>query len=282
MNAHGFDAMGCEIAVGGASPRARRAIEALFHERELIFSRFIADSELNRVNAGAGRFVLVSPLFAETLRIALRAAEETHGLVEPTLGAALVAAGYTRDPATLLPDPRPVGPVEGARPVFALGRVVGVPPGVLLDLNGVVKALAVDDGLALLEADGFVSAGGDVATRGPLTVALPGGGAVTLHRGALATSGTTKRRWMRGGELQHHLLDARTGRPASSRWASVTACGATCLAADVAAKAGFLAGDLGPSWLDARGIPARFVGVNGGIHTNDPWERSMREAIGCI
>ena len=74
VNAHGFDAMGCEIAVGGASPRARRAIEALFHERELIFSRFIADSELNRVNAGAGRFVLVSPLFAETLRIALRAA----------------------------------------------------------------------------------------------------------------------------------------------------------------------------------------------------------------
>ena len=96
MNAHGFDAMGCEIAVGGASPRARRAIEALFHERELIFSRFIADSELNRVNAGAGRFVLVSPLFAETLRIALRAAEETHGLVEPTLGAALVASGIMR------------------------------------------------------------------------------------------------------------------------------------------------------------------------------------------
>ena len=53
----------------------------------------------------------------------------------------------------------------------------------------------------------------------------------------------------------------------------MTACGATCLAADVAAKAGFLAGDLGPAWLDARGIPARFVGVDGGVLTNDPWER---------
>jgi FAD:protein FMN transferase len=282
VNEHGFGAMGCEIVVGGASPREGRAIEELFNERELTFSRFITGSELNRVNASAGQLVLVSPLFAETLRVALQVAEETHGLVEPTLGAALVAAGYTRDPATLIPDPRPVGPVEGARPVFALGRVVGVPPGVQLDLNGVVKALAVDDALALLDGAGFVSAGGDVATRGPLTVALPGGGAVTLHQGALATSGTTKRRWLRGGELQHHLLDARTGRPASSPWTLVTACGSTCLAADVAAKAGFLAGEAGPDWLDARGIPARFVGIDGEIYTNDGWERSMRETVTCI
>lgn len=282
MNDHVFEAMGCEIVVGGASAGECRAIEELFHARELVFSRFIPDSELNRVNASAGRLALVSPLFAETLRIALQAAEETGGLVEPTLGAALVAAGYTRDLAMLTPDPRPVGPVNGARPVFALGRVVGVPAGVQLDLNGVVKALAVDDALAVTSGEAFVSAGGDVATRGQLTVALPGEEAVTLQRGALATSGTTKRWWRRGGEVQHHLLDPRTGRPASSPWASVTACGATCVAADIAAKAGFLAGSDGPAWLDERGIPARFVGVDGEVRTNQHWARSMREPVACI
>ena len=38
-------------------------------------------------------------------------------------------------------------------------------------------------------ATGFVSAGGDLATRGELVVALPGEGTVTLRSGALATSG---------------------------------------------------------------------------------------------
>jgi thiamine biosynthesis lipoprotein len=276
-----FDAMGCEIALGGAAAHARDAIARLFHTRELVFSRFIADSELNRVNGSAGRPTLVSPLFAETLRIALDAEEETGGLVTPTLGGALVAAGYTRDSAVLTPDPRPVGPAEGAQRIVVLGRVVGLPPGVQLDLNGVVKSLAVDDAMALFRGDGFVSAGGDVATRGPLTVALPGGGAVSLQRGALATSGSTKRRWLRGGQIQHHLLDARTGRSAMSPWASVTACGATCVAADVAAKAGFLAGDDGPAWLDGRAIPARFVGSDGAIVTNERWARSISEAVAC-
>jgi len=101
---------------------------------------------------------------------------------------------------------------------------------------------------------------------------------VELRQGALATSGRTKRRWLRGGELQHHLIDPRTGRPSRSPWTEVTACGATCVAADVAAKAGFLLGEDGPAWLDARGIPARFLREDGATRTTLAWERGMREA----
>lgn len=279
---HRFDAMGCEIVVKGGTLRAHRAIERLFGEREQVFSRFIPGSELNRVNERAGRFTLVSSLFADTLRAALQAAEETDGLVAPTIGAALEAAGYTRDSSELDADPGPPGPATpGASAVFTVGRVVGVPAGVRLDFNGVVKSQAVDDALALLPGEGFVSAGGDLAARGPITVALPAGGSVSLHHGALATSGSTKRQWLRGGEVQHHLIDPRTGRPAVTPWAEVTACGATCLAADIAAKAGFLQGDDGPGWLDARGIPARFVARGGDVRTNASWDRSMREAAAC-
>ena len=225
---------------------------------------------------------MVSPLFAETLRIALRAADETEGLVHPTLGAALEAAGYTRDSASLAPDPAPPDRPRPSSPVFALGRVVGLAPGVQLDLNGVVKSLAVDDALALLSGDGYVSAGGDLATRGELTVALPGGGSVELRRGALATSGSVKRWWLRGGRVQHHLIDPRTGAPAESPWSQVTACGATCLAADVAAKAGFLLADRGPAWLDGKAIPARFVAADGDITFNETWRASMQEPAPCI
>jgi thiamine biosynthesis lipoprotein len=278
MIEHTFAAMGCEIIVRGGSASDRAAIEQLFATREQIFSRFIADSELNRVNARAGRPQLVSGIFTDTLRVALDAATETGGLVVPTVGAAIEAVGYTRDSSLLAPDPTPVAPVPEEGEVFAFGRVVGLSPGTKLDLNGVVKALAVDDALALLSGQGSVSAGGDLAVRGPLTVALPGDGVAELKRGAFATSGRTTRRWFRGGQEQHHLIDPRTGRPAITPWATVTACGATCVGADVAAKAAFLLGEDGPAWLDAREIPGWFVNDIGEIRTNVAWDRSMREA----
>ena len=282
MSEHRFRSMGCDIVVAGAGSREIDAIERLFAERDAIFSRFIASSELNRINAAAGRAVLVSGVFADALRAALRAAEETDGMVDPTLGTALAAAGYTRDSDDLVPDPRPPGPAAGPGPVTVIGRVVRTSPRVTLDLNGVVKAMAVDDAVALLTGEGWVSAGGDLAARGPVTVAMPGGGAAELRSGALATSGRSKRWWLRGGQTQHHLIDARTGRPSVTPWTDVTACGATCLAADVAAKAGFLYGADGPAWLTARGIPARFVSDDGEVLTNEAWDDSMRGASVCI
>src|SRR5439155_15310744 len=150
-----------------------------------------------------------------------------------------------------------------------------------LDLNGVVKALAVDDALELLGADGFVSAGGDLAARGEIDVALPGGGAVRLVRGALATSGSSARAWLRGGRLQHHLLHPTTGSPAESPWEQVTVCGATCFAADVAAKAAFLLGEAAPNWLDERGLPGRFLPHDGDEVVNGAWRRSLDGAFAC-
>jgi thiamine biosynthesis lipoprotein len=122
-----------------------------------------------------------------------------------------------------------------------------------------------------------VAAGGDLASRRELDVELPGGGAVRLVSGGLATSGRTKRRWLRGGSEQHHLIDPRTGRPSTSRWDEVTACGGTCLAADVAAKAAFLLDGDGPDWLDERGLPGRFV-AGGRVHENRSWAPGSRRA----
>ena len=275
--------MGCEIVVAGADPAARSAIEDLFEERDRMFSRFRPQSELNRVNERAGSPVGVSAAFASMVRLALDAARDTEGLVDPTLGAALEAAGYDMDFERLPDNGRPA--VCEARgnwhAVRLVGRHVFVPTGVRLDLNGIVKGKTVDDALAFLPGDGFVGAGGDLAARGSAVIAVPGGGAVRLARGALATSGTDRRRWVRGGMAQHHLIDPRTGSPSSSRWRQVTACGATCVAADISAKAAFLLDDEGPDWLDARGIPGRFVDADGAAHANDAWRRSLDRELAC-
>lgn len=284
MTTNRFEAMGCEILVGGATGAEQAAVERLFRQREQVFSRFLPDSELNRVNRSQGQLVAVSQLFADTLTIALQAAAQTGGLIDPTLGAALEAAGYDRDFALLDDDPKPVGATSpGAwRSIVLHGRDLRRPREVRLDLNGVVKALAVDDALTLLAGDGFVSAGGDLALRSELNITLPDGDTVLLRQGALATSGSAKRQWLRGGELQHHLIDPSNGRPARSPWQQVTACGANCLAADLAAKAGFLLGDAGPAWLDRRGIPARFLTPTAEVQTNECWRQSMEAAVACI
>lgn len=268
--------MGTEVVVVGASAEELAEIRALFDEWEHTFSRFHADSELNHVNASEQPFVGLTPLFAEALSSALTAAARTDGLVDPTLGGALAAAGYDRDFAELADDARPTGQaIAGSwRSLRLAGTLLFRLPGTTLDLNGVVKSMAVDAAVELLGGSGCVSAGGDVAVRGETAVGLSGGGALTLRDGGLATSGTTKRHWRRGGSLQHHLIDPRTGRPATSRWEEVTVAGPSCLHADVGAKAAFLLSDDGPAWLEERGLPGRFVG-EGETVFNAAWRRAM-------
>ena len=166
MKLHRFMSMGCEIVVGGAAPPELQAIEGLFAERDRMFSRFRDDSELNRVNGTAASF-LVSDEFAVRVLVALEAAAATDGLVDPTLGAAVVAAGYDRDFADLDERaelrPRPRASPGCWQSVRLTGRLLTRPHDVRLDLNGVVKALAVDDALACIAGAGFVSAGGDLA-----------------------------------------------------------------------------------------------------------------------
>jgi thiamine biosynthesis lipoprotein len=240
-----FRAMGCDVAVAGGDPGI---VEIVLEHWEAAFSLFRRESELSRVNRSPVRVLAVSGLFARALGVALDMAAETEGLVDPTL-------------CGRWPE------------VVVSGRMLSRPAGLALDLNGVVKALAADEAAATLDGPGFVSVGGDLAVRGPVDVALPGDGAVRVVSGGLATSGTASR--------GAHLVDSATGRPSESCWEQVTASGATCLDADVAAKAGFLLGERGPDWLDARGIPGRFVGLEGEIVENDAWAGVTRAVQPC-
>jgi len=242
---HRFRAMGCDVAVAGGDPAA---VAAVLERWEETFSLFGPESELSRVNRSPARVLAVSTLFARAVGVALDVAAETEGIVDPTL------CGRWRE-------------------IVLSGRLLSRPPGLALDLNGVVKSLAVDEAAEALDGPGFVSVGGDLAVRGSVDVALPAGGAIRVVAGGLATSGTVSR--------GSHLVDSATGRASDSLWEQVTASGATCLAADVAAKAGFLLGELGPEWLDERGIPGRFVGSDGEIVENDGWAGAVRTVQTC-
>jgi thiamine biosynthesis lipoprotein len=281
VNVRRFESMGCLVEVAGANGREAAAIERLFQARDRQFSRFRSNSELSRVNRSARELVVVSKTFAQMVERAVKAARATGGLVDPTLGAALRSAGYDEDFRELRPRPEPAssGPVGRWRSVRVTGRLLARPVGVELDLNGVVKGRTVDEAVDLLSGEGFVSAGGDYAGRGEFDVALPEHGAVRVTRGGLATSGTTKRRWLRNGTWQHHLLDPRTGAPSESPWSQVTVSAGSCLQADIAAKAAFLLGEDGPSWLDERGLAGRFLDEAGTEVVNEIWRRALSPTL---
>ena len=81
----------------GALPRALRVTQTVIKDVDATCSRFRADSDLARVNREPGRWVEVHPLLVEAVRVGVRAAAATDGLVHPLLGRPLVTLGYDRD-----------------------------------------------------------------------------------------------------------------------------------------------------------------------------------------
>jgi thiamine biosynthesis lipoprotein len=286
--------VGVWTTAASALPAAERTLRSWVAEVDAACSRFRPDSDLSRVNAGAGGPVEVSRLLVEALSAALTMAELTAGRCDPTLGTALIAAGYDRPFADIVergPGPRrPPSPGGGWRDVRIDHRrsTVRVPPGVALDLGATAKGWAVDGALQRIRgalgtahrATGLcVAAGGDLAVCGPAPgpgwpvlvgerLDVEGGDGsepLLLAGGALATTGALVRRWGRGAEQAHHLIDPRTGAPAESPWRLVTVHAPTCLVAEAAATAAWLIGERAPAWLRRHRLGARLVARDGTV-----------------
>ena len=270
---------------------ARQIATRLLEDVDRTCSRFRKDSDLVRANSAAGSWTNVDPLLVKAIGVAMEAAAQTDGLVDPTLGHAMVAAGYDRDIALVLAESTdPAGvPVPARAGAWRdiqrdpTGAVM-VPRGSALDLGATCKAWAADliAGAIAAEFDSTVviSLGGDIAVTGPggwpvaitETIDDPAGAEVVhLPYGGLATSSTAARRWIRDGVIRHHLIDPRTGEPTGGRWRTVTATGTTCLAANTASTAAIVLGEAAVGWLSERDIPARLVNTSGRIVRTQRW-----------
>ncbi len=270
---------------------ARQIAIRLLADVDRTCSRFRQDSDLVSANLAAGSWTRVDPLLVQAIGAALEAAAQTDGLVDPTLGHSLVAVGYDRDMA-LMPaassDPAgvPLPARSGAWREIMLdpAGAVMVPRGCALDLGATAKAWAADLIASSIAAESdstlVISLGGDVAVAGPggwpvsITETVDDSAdaeIVHLPCGGLATSSTAARRWIRGGVVQHHLLDPLTGEPTRGPWRTVTATGATCVLANTASTAAIVLGDKALGWLTERDIPGRLVNGEGKIVRTSRW-----------
>ena len=266
-------------------------------------SRFREDSDLSRVNQHPGSWVEVDDLLVAAVRTALEAAHATDGLVNPLLGRQLVQLGYDRDLGLLSEESQhspdddvwlPADPHDW-RLIYLDDGAVRIPGGTALDLGCTAKAWAADLIVSAftqrLRGSAIISLGGDIAIGGaeedpepwPISVStLPDGPVetvVSLDRGGLATSSTQVRRWSKNGVGRHHLLDPRTSQPAVEVWTTVTATGATCVAANTASTAAVVLGEGAPDWLSAQGVTARLVGP-AGVRLVGEWPASHSPDLG--
>jgi FAD:protein FMN transferase len=301
-----WQALGTYVQLVVADPRligqARQLAEELLAAVDLAYSRFRPDSDLVRANRQAGSWVAVSPLLVDAVEVAVRAAELTDGLVDPTLGLSLVAVGYDDDldvvrargelgrgPADL-PAVLPALPARrGAWQELRIDPdgALRVPEGVAVDLGATGKAFAADLISAavatqlgtgcVLSLGGDVSVGPDPAAQHDWQVAIceqpddEPAEVVGLPCGGLATSTTTYRTWTHAGRTMHHLLDPSTGRPVEPRWRTASVQARTCVGANTATTATIVLGESAVAWLTERGLSARLVDRDGRVTRVGEW-----------
>lgn len=260
-----FRAMGTEVTVLAPheseqdEAQLTERVAAVFEEAERRFSRFRADSELSALNRADGP-VRVSREMIDTLLAARSLVSRTAGLFDPAVGAALIAAGYDRSfaPGALDRDEAPSWARRQRYDEVILDAGEGLvhrPPHVQIDLGGFVKGLTADRAAGLVEGVVAIDAGGDAVLRGAgpdgegwlVDVEDPRDAArvlltLRLRDRAVATSAPNRRRWRSGAQAMHHLIDPRTGRPATTDLAQATVVAPGAAEAEALVKAVFVLG----------------------------------------
>lgn len=269
--------------------RARELVRGRLDAVDRAASRFRADSEVcrlaRRTDSGP---VLASPLLAELVGVALRAAERTGGTVDPTLGGALADLGYPGSGSGTEPGRARLAVRRRVdwRDVALDGRLLSVPAGVVLDLGATAKAYAADL-CAGIVASRFgcgvlVSLGGDLRVAGPApsdgwTVLVQDGpdepGDLVRLDGAeaIATSSTLRRTWRSGTATLHHLLDPVSCRPVEAVWRTVSVAAATCVDANTLSTAAIVRKHGAADLLTGARVAARLVAADGSVLRIGGW-----------
>ncbi len=223
---------------------ARQSIdEALgeFSRLERLMSTWIASSEVSAINAHAfERPVAVGPETFAVLERSRWAGDLSHGVFDITFEVMKGLWRFDHDLDGQVPDP---GAVE-ARRVLVDYRDVALDatrrevrlrrPETRINLGGIAKGYAVDRAVQRLLRGGLVDfvvqAGGDLYAHGhkpdgsPWIVGVrdprgPEGsffGSLAVEDHAFSTAGDYERSFVRDGKRYHHILDPRTGYPATA------------------------------------------------------------------
>ena len=233
---------------------------------EKLMSPWLPGSDVSRANAAAGKApVTVSGETLQVLQKSLWIAERSQGTFDITFASMGKLWSFDEDPKRLVPDPTAL---EAARKKIDY-RKVSVDPAAKtvkleaastrIDLGGIAKGYSIDRAAAVLRKAGltsfFAQAGGDLYVEGrkpdgqPWKVGIrdPRGpedaffAALPVENHAFSTAGDYERAFIQDGKRYHHIIDPRTGYPATA-CRSVTVWAEDALTADAIDDAVFILG----------------------------------------
>jgi thiamine biosynthesis lipoprotein ApbE len=289
---------------------ARRAEEAVLAEVDRvaqILSGYSTTSELARWQEQHGEVAPVSPELAEVLAAAEEWRMYTGGTFNPAAASLVELLRDTAPGADTGPAPDVASRDASVRkrirelrqPLWTVNRTRGVACRLThlhVSLDGIAKGYIVDRAATCASAvDGvtqvLVNIGGDLRHKGerPLTVAVadpqapaenaPPIAVVRLKGESLATSGGYRRGFTMDGREVSHILDPRSGRPAS-RVISASVIAPDCASADALSTAfSVLAPVESVALADSlRGVGCLMVERDGMMTSNGAWRRHTAAA----
>lgn len=249
---------------------AKRALVAAFMEMERVedlLSSHLPTSEVSIINREAAQHPV--PVQEETFAILQRAvgySTRLDGLFDITIGPLTSLWGFNGDGEIAIPEH---AHLESAQSLVDLKHVdlnrsdttvSFQKTGMRIDLGGIAKGYAVDRAVATLQEHGvanfLLNAGGDLYVAGEKQPGQAWKVGVKHPRQqdtllatlaakdqAVATSGDYERFTEIGGQRYHHILDPRSGYPATQSQ-SATVFASTVEEADVLATYLFITGEL--------------------------------------
>lgn len=248
-----------------STAQVKKAVDQAFRLMEEIESKtsiHMDSSEVSRIVRNAGQnAVKVSEETIYLLKESAKISDQTDGAFDITIGLIKELWGFDRIPFQV-PDSgeirKSLAHVNYQDVVIKDNTVMLRSSPMRIDLGGIAKGYIIDRAVALLEEkgmqSGIVEAGGDLRIWGnhpnrekwKIGIKHPRKaneliGILSTTAVSVATSGDYERFFMKDGKRYHHLLDPKTGYPASG-CISATIVSENALLADAYATAVFILG----------------------------------------
>ncbi len=260
-----------EVRIGANTPGAIDLVNRVLDRVDELESQLTVyrdDSEVSRLNASAHLGPIgVEPGLFRLLEQAVAIGESTGGAYDVTAGALSAAWGFFRGPKRV-PTPEALAEardrtgqhhllLDSERRTVAFDR-----PGIVINLGSIGKGYAIDQAVEMIRQHWWPTAalvhggrsslyalgsppgcfGGrwEIALRNPFHPEKPLGTLRLRNRG-MGTSGAAFQQFEVDGRVFGHILDPRTGEPATGP-ASVTVLAPSAAAADALSTAFYLLG----------------------------------------